>query len=69
MDAANKVVAHEAVMRLRNVLARMRLKAMRSAVRELRDDVGEVFAEEEELAERQLEELLRLAGGGTAVSA
>jgi hypothetical protein len=60
--------AHDATRRLRNVLARLRMKATRSASCELRDDIAEVFDEEEALAERELERLLHLAVGEAAIA-
>lgn len=65
---SNVIDAHESTKRVRNALARMRMKATRSAVDALRADVDEVFDEETQIAETELETLLRLAVG-EAVSA
>jgi hypothetical protein len=65
-DAKTLISAHQAATRLRNVMARMRMRAARSAQPDRRDDLHEAFDEEQELAERQLQELLRLAGARAA---
>lgn len=68
MDAKTIIDAHQAATRLRNVLMRMRMKATRTAPPDRREDLVDVFDEEEAIAEYELQQLLRLAGA-TAVSA
>lgn len=65
-DGKHIIDAHEAATRLRNVMARLRMKATRSSAPEHREDVGEVFDEEELIVERQIEQLMRLAVGEAA---
>jgi hypothetical protein len=55
--------ALHAVRRLRDVMTRMRMRAQLAAKEDRREDLDEVMGDEQALAERQIEKLMRMVDG------